>query len=67
MFDLILDQFTRYHGWRFYLPLVFNAAIAAIIHFTVGWTDASISIVILSTLVTTLSGILWQYLHEKSD
>ena len=67
IFDLILDQFTKYHGWRFYLPLIVTAVIATVVHFTIGWTDASISITIVLTLVSTLSGILWQYLHERTN
>lgn len=65
--SLVIDQLLKYHGWRFYVPILSVACIAAAVHFTVGWTNLSICIVIFLVLLGTLLGILWQYLHERNS
>ena len=62
---LIGELITKYHGWRFYLPVLGIGCLAAAFHFTVGWTELRTTLVVLLALVGTLSGILWQHLHEN--
>lgn len=65
IFDLIVDLLASGHGWRFYVPLLLLAIAATATHFTIGWTPAGTGTFIFLTLAATLSGILWQYLHDR--
>jgi len=65
IFGLIFDQFCKYQGWRFYLPLFVAACVATMIYFTVGFVDPWTSVAIGVTLLCVMIGIGWQYLYEK--
>jgi membrane associated rhomboid family serine protease len=62
---LIWDQVMRMNGWRFYVCIAAVAVIVAAIWYFFGWTNTTISIAIVATLAGALSGVLWQYLHER--
>lgn len=64
---LIWDQINRMNGWRFLVCVLIAAAIVAAIYFFFGWTSVTISVSIVIALAGTLSGILWQYLHGRSE
>jgi ABC-type transport system involved in cytochrome bd biosynthesis fused ATPase/permease subunit len=66
IFELIMEQLLRTHGLRFYCPLLIAFLVACIVHFTVGWTDVSVTIMIIITLIATIAATAWQHLYEQS-
>jgi len=67
IFGILLDQVCKYHGWRFYVPLFVAACVAITIYFTVGFVEPWASVALVVALVCVLTGIGWQYIHEKHD
>lgn len=63
---LIWDQINRMNGWRFLVCALFTAVIVAAIYFLFGWTNVTISVAIVIALIGTLTGVSWQYLHERT-
>lgn len=64
---LIWDQLNRMNGWRFHVCIVAMAVIVAAIYFLFGWTNVTVSVAIIIALVGTLTGVSWQYLHERNQ
>lgn len=67
IFSLISDQLSHARGWRFYTPLCIVGTVGAIIHFSVGWNEATTTVMIVLTLVGTLAGLLWQHQHDADS
>ena len=67
IWNAITSLFCHAHGSRFYICLCVPALVATVIHFTMGWTDTTLSICAFILLVFSVIGIAWQHFHEKSS
>jgi len=64
IWNAIISLFLSAHGLRFYACLAVPAVISLVVHFTVGWTNTTLSVCAFLILAFSVIGVVWQHLHE---
>ena len=67
IWNAITALFLSTHGLRFYACLAVPAVVSLAVHFTSGWTNATVSVCAFLILAFSVIGVVWQHLHETRE